>query len=382
MSLPEVIRVPFFNDMHVHLRQGMVLPKSLSAITFSYCQHFMAMPNTVPPIQTAGDVDDYIKAACGVDDPPPSHPIRHAMRVAVILNAKTTPTSLERAISHEAVLAAKLYPDGVTTNSEGGIRDFSALHDLCAVLEDHDKVLCVHAEHPEAEVLDREEMFLDEVLMPIRQRHPRLRLVVEHITQENTVNWVAGNPQNTAATVTPHHLLLTLDDVIGDKGLQPRNYCKPIAKRRLDRAALLLGVWNYENFFLGSDSAPHSSDKKFGDCGCAGCFTSPILPPLVVAALAVKAAQMFEGDKQLQQKIADFTSKRAAAFYHLPEYESELEISYDPSEQGHGRTLLMMEGTTWPVFQAPTPLQWKITKYTPPRREKPLQEEVAESARM
>jgi dihydroorotase len=290
------------DDFHVHLREGELL-ESVLPHTASVFSRALVMPNLKKPVLTAPQARAYrdeIRQLCerqGLDFEP---------LMTVKLTQATSPMAI-RAAREANVVAAKLYPEGVTTNSEDGVHDFRALDHTLGAMQDSGLVLCVHPEEPGVFSLDREAAYLKHIEWAAK-RFPDLKIVVEHVTTAAAVAFVRGMGPNVAATITAHHLFLTLDDVIGDK-LRPHNFCKPIAKRAEDRAALVEAVVTAQSkFFLGTDSAPHRKGDKECDGGCAGCFTAPLALPLI--------AGLFE-DAGALDKLESFTSVFGASFYGL-----------------------------------------------------------------
>jgi dihydroorotase len=290
------------DDMHVHLRQGDML-RNVLRHTALQCERALVMPNTIPPILSAADVAAYRKsilAALGEDTG-----FTPLMTFKV---APQTAVSEIRALKAEGAIAGKLYPEGVTTNSEGGVTDFSALYPVYAAMQDEGLVLCLHGEMPGVFSLDRESKFLA-TLQIIARDFPKLKIVLEHATTAEAVACVLDLPDNVAASLTVHHLYLTLDDVIGDK-LNPHVFCKPIAKRPEDRDALVKAALSGNpKFFLGSDSAPHMIEAKECACGAAGVYTAPVLVPAL--------CELFEKNDKIN-RLQPFTSEFAAHFYGLP----------------------------------------------------------------
>jgi dihydroorotase len=290
------------DDMHVHLRQGDML-RNVLRHTALQCERALVMPNTIPPILTAADVAAYRKSildALGDDTG-----FRPLMTFKV---APQTAVSEIRALKAEGAIAGKLYPEGVTTNSEGGVTDFSALYPVYSAMQDEGLVLCLHGEMPGVFSLDRESQFLG-TLRSIAKDFPRLKIVLEHATTADAIACVLDLPDNVAASLTVHHLYLTLDDVIGDK-LNPHVFCKPIAKRPEDRDALVKAAMSGNpKFFLGSDSAPHPIEAKECACGAAGVYTAPVLIPAL--------CELFDKNGKLD-RLQPFTSEFGAIFYGLP----------------------------------------------------------------
>ena len=205
------------------------------------------------------------------------------------------------------IIAGKLYPAGVTTNSANGVTNLEALAPVFQMMADAGMRLCIHAEDPDTECLSREHSYLSRV-RGLAKAIPRLKITIEHASTIRALELAEELP-NVAASITAHHLELTLDDVIGN-GLKPHNYCKPIAKFVADRSALRAAATSGNpKFFLGSDSAPHTKDKKECACGAAGVYTAPLLLPLL--------ATRFEEQGALD-KLEAFTSENGAKWYGLP----------------------------------------------------------------
>jgi dihydroorotase len=284
------------------------------------CQACVVMPNLKPPVCTPERVEWY-KWLCE----------KHMEKCRPLITAKMMPWFTPSHIKdlHKAGASAiKIYPEGVTTNSEDGLgRDFfmgqtyPGLWDCFRQMSDLGMVLCLHGEMPGEEVLDREMSFVSWFLDTIANRMPQLRIVLEHITTLQSVSAVRRLHKTVAATITLHHLKMTLDDVIGGK-LKPHNFCAPVAKPKVHREALLEAAFSGEPwFFLGSDSAPHSrKTKECTEC-CAGCFTAPVL-----------AEQLYELflDAGRLDKFAGFTSQHGLKFYGLK--DSGRKISFRPHE--------------------------------------------------
>lgn len=263
--------------MHLHLRQG-DMAKAVARFTAERCHRVLVMPNTEPPITTAAEAAVYKeflqKLMPSVD-----------ILTTIKFMPSTTPAIIREA-AKSGVTAVKLYPSGVTTNSHDGITEETLRKpsgnflDCIEMIRISGMTLCMHGEMPGSETKDREEHFL-EFVEYLALNFPKLRMVLEHISTEKQVDkvrWLHEKSKcHIAATITVHHLFLTMDDVIGDK-LQPHNFCKPIAKWKDDRHALRQAAMSGQPcFFLGSDSAPHDPMKKECSHGCAGCFTAPVL---------------------------------------------------------------------------------------------------------
>ncbi len=323
--------------MHVHLRQGEML-RNVLPHTVMQCSRALIMPNTIPPVLTADDVVTYRTAI--IDSLGAGAAFTPLMTFKV--SPDTSASSIKALKTHGAI-AGKLYPEGVTTNSEGGVTDFKALYPVYEAMQEENLVLCLHGEMPGVFSLDRETSFLT-VLKEIVNAFPNLKIVLEHATTAAAIDCVKALPANVAATLTVHHLYLTLDDVIGDK-LNPHAFCKPVAKRPEDRDALISAAMSGSpKFFLGSDSAPHQISAKECACGAAGVYTAPVLLPALCA--------LFDKHDKLSL-LESFTSTFATQFYNLPVETNVIEIireSWTVPEEYQGVK----------PFLAGTPLTWKV----------------------
>lgn len=242
------------------------------------------------------------------------------------------------------VIAGKVYPEGVTTNSADGVRDIRDLYPIFETMEACGMVLSLHGEDPNAFCLDREVAFLN-YLEDISEAFPRLKIVLEHVTTARAVDMVKQLP-NVAATITVHHLLITLDDVLGGP-LRPHLFCKPIAKRPSDRQALnQAAISGNPKFFLGTDSAPHVIGLKECASGCAGVFSAPVAMEVL--------AEVFEDLKALD-KLEAFTSEYGAKFYGLPLNEGTITLNQEEW------TVPEFYGPVVP-FKAKETLRWKLAE--------------------
>jgi dihydroorotase len=300
------IRKPY--DMHVHLRDGEML-RIVAPITARYFHRALVMPNLKPPVCDANNVGWYrqeiISAAGSGSNFEPLMTFK--------IMPDTDPRSIASLAKLKCLVAGKVYPKGLTTNADDGVEDFFALREVFKAMERHKLVLCLHGEMSGKHIIGRrrEEEFLL-ILRFLARTYPNLRIVLEHITTAAAVEAVLSLSDNVAATITVHHLLLTHDDVGGDR-LCPNNFCKPIAKDPKDRAALIqAAISGCPKFFFGSDSAPHPKEGKqrLYDC-CAGIFTAPVAVPLL--------AEIFEQHGALHEdRLELFLCDFAMAFYRLP----------------------------------------------------------------
>lgn len=306
------IRKP--DDLHIHLRQGEML-KEVIGFTAQQCRRALVMPNTIPPVLSDSDVRRYreeIEAAIPED-------VQFTPLMTFKIVDSIAPEMVP-ALSESGAVGGKLYPEGVTTNSEDGVKDIESLFPLFESMSEHGLVLCIHGETPGTFSMDREETFLP-TLEKIARRFPALKIVFEHASTARAIEVVESLHENVAATITAHHLKITLDDLLGGK-LNPHNFCKPVVKRPEDRDALIKAATSGNpKFFLGSDSAPHSIEAKECCEGAAGVFTAPILLPLL--------ADLFEEHGALE-KLEFFTSEAGAKFYGLPLNEEKITLVKKP----------------------------------------------------
>jgi len=290
------------DDWHVHLRDGDML-KAVAPYTARQFGRAIVMPNLVPPITTPEAASAYrarIVEAAG----PGFTPL-----MTCYLTDSTSPDELARGFEDGAWIAAKLYPAGATTNSASGVTDVRNIYPVLERMQAIGMVLCVHGEvtDPRIDVFDREREFLDRVLRPVVREFPELKIVLEHITTVDAVDWVRD--MVVAATITPQHLMINRNAMFAG-GLRPHAYCLPVPKREEHRLAIrMTAVSGLPNVFLGTDSAPHSREAKESSCGCAGIFNAPF-------ALESYAA-VFEEEGALDHFEA-FASENGARFYGLP----------------------------------------------------------------
>lgn len=335
------------DDFHVHLRRGAMLHNVLPH-TAEHFARALVMPNTDPPILTAEDVVAYeeeILSACSGRYRGYFEPL---MTIQIV--PQTTPAQV-KAADRAGAVAGKIYPRGVTTNSQNGVMNYQALAPVFQAMQDYGMVLSLHGESPDPEVfcLDREAVFL-ETLNWIAEHFPGLRIVLEHVTTAAAVKVVLDLPENVAATVTVHHLILTLDDVVGGK-LKPHYFCKPLAKRPEDRAAIVQAALNGNpKFFLGTDSAPHSRQAKECAACSAGIFTAPVALPML--------AEFFNGHHALD-KLEDFTSVFGANFYGLPSNTDTLTLALN-EDAGQAAEVPAEYGGVVPFTYGSGHLTWSV----------------------
>jgi len=276
----------------------------------------IVMPNLKPPVTTTALALAYrerIMAALPADS-------TFAPLMTLYLTDNTPTDEIDRAVESEHVHAIKLYPAGATTNADAGVTDLKRCQKTLERMSELGLPLLIHGEVTDADVdvFDREAKFIDQVLQPLLDRLPELKVVFEHITTTEAAQFVSAGPDNLAATVTPQHLLHDRNALFAG-GLRPHMYCLPVLKRGGHRQAILQAVTGpaRHKFFLGTDSAPHTENAKLSDCGCAGIFNAPTALELYVTA--------FESVNALD-KFADFASRNGPAFYGLPINSTEVLI--------------------------------------------------------
>ncbi len=302
------------DDWHLHLRDGAALATSVphSARCF---RRAIVMPNLQPPVTTVAAALAYrarILREVAADT-------RFEPLMTLYLTDNLSLEEIERAAREPALAAVKYYPRGATTNSESGVTEIERVFPLLERMQELDLPLLLHGEVNDAEVdiFDREAVFIDCVLQPLRRRFPRLRMVLEHITTREAAQFVAEADARMAATITAHHLLYNRGDMLAG-GIRPHLYCLPILKRDHHRRALReAAVGGNPRFFLGTDSAPHPRSEKESACGCAGVYTAP-------AALELYA-EIF-AEEQALHRLEAFSAFHGADFYGLPRNTSQIAL--------------------------------------------------------
>jgi len=300
------------DDWHVHLRDGEML-KRVAPHTARQFARAIVMPNLVPAVTTVAAAEAYrerIVAAAGAEFTP---------LMTCYLTDRTDPEELASGFEGRVWVAAKLYPAGATTNSAGGVTNIRAIYPALERMQAIGMVLCVHGEvtDPDVDVFDREAVFIERVLEPLARDFPELKIVFEHITTAEAVQFVEGTGPNIGATVTPQHLIINRNAIFAG-GLRPHAYCLPVAKREKHRLAVRKAATSGSaKFFLGTDSAPHAREAKESACGCAGIFNAPF---------ALEAyATVFEEEGALD-KFEAFASVNGPNFYGLPLNEGSVTL--------------------------------------------------------
>ena len=297
------IRKP--DDWHLHLRDGAMM-RAVLPYTAAQFARAIVMPNLTPPVVTVADAVAYRdRILAALPDGMAFEPL-----MTCYLTDATDPQEVARGFEEGVFRAVKLYPARATTNSDYGVTAWENVRPVLARMEKIGMPLLVHGEEadPEIDIFDREAMFVERVLSWMTSDYPALKLVLEHVTTAEGVDFVREAGPNIAATVTPHHLMLNRNDLLAG-GIRPHHYCLPVVKRERHRQALRDAVGSGDpSFFLGTDSAPHPVGDKESDCGCAGIFNAP-------AALEVYA-QAFDEIGALD-RLEGFASLNGPAFYGL-----------------------------------------------------------------
>lgn len=306
MTVPDTLTLRRPDDWHVHLRDGAMLAFCADYTARQFARAIV-MPNLTPPITTVAQAAAYRDRILAA--------LPEGRRFTPLMTAYLTdtidPDEIARGHAQGVFTACKLYPAGATTNSDAGVTDVRNIWPVLQRLEEIGMPLLVHGEvvSPDVDVFDREAVFIDEVLTPVLRAFPALKVVLEHITTREAVQFIEAAPAHVGATITAHHLHIDRNAMF-EGGLRPHAYCLPVAKRRLHRDALRkAAVSGNPKFFLGTDSAPHPRHEKESACGCAGIFSAP---------MALESyAQTFEEEGALD-RLEPFASEFGPRFYGLP----------------------------------------------------------------
>jgi dihydroorotase len=338
------------DDWHLHLRDGAML-EGVVGYTADHCARAIIMPNLVPPVVTGADAAAYrtrIMAAlpAGSDSRSAFEPL-----MTLYLTETTDPEDVAAAAASGLVRAVKLYPAGATTNSASGVQDFDRIAGVLERMAEIGLPLCVHGEvaDPAVDIFDREVVFIDRVLDLLRRRTPGLKVVMEHVTTSDGVDYVRSAATGLAATLTTHHLIINRNHILAG-GIRPHYYCLPIAKRERHRLALREAATSGDvRFFSGTDSAPHTDPLKLADCGCAGCFTAPNSLSCL--------AHVFEEEGALHHLEA-FVSLNGPAFYGLPPNDATITLAKGADPVAYPARIETGDGPVT-VFDPGFPLFWR-----------------------
>lgn len=293
------------DDLHVHFRDGDLLAETVPATARCF-KRAIAMPNLIPPVTTAAAAAAYRQRILAAR--PERSEFEPLMTLFLTNETSTADISVAKA---NGVIAGKLYPAGATTNSESAVSAMESLYPVFEAMAKVGMLLLVHGEvtDPAVDIFDREKTFIDRHLARMVAKFPQLKVVLEHITTREAVEFVAQSPAQVAATITPQHLLLNRNDLLAG-GIRPHNYCLPVLKRSTHQDALCQAVASGSpKYFLGTDSAPHERQRKEAACGCAGCYSA-------WSALELYT-QVFD-ELGVLDKLEGFASHYGADFYGLP----------------------------------------------------------------
>lgn len=333
------------DDWHIHLRDGAALQHTVADASRMFSRAII-MPNLVPPARNLDEVSLYRERILAAI--PAGRSFEPLM--TLYLTDQTSAEVIRTAKASGFVHAAKLYPAGATTNSDSGVTDLKHIYPALEAMAEIGMPLLVHGEvtHDEVDIFDREQRFIDEQLTQLVADFPSLKVVMEHITTANAVQFVEAVGANVAATITPHHLLFNRNHMLVG-GIRPHFYCLPILKRNSHQQALLRAATSGNpKFFLGTDSAPHAQHTKEAACGCAGCYSA-------FAAIELYATA-FEQEGALD-KLEGFASHYGADFYGLPRNTETVTLLREPwqvpAELPFGDTLVV------PLCAGDT-LEWRL----------------------
>ncbi|WP_372872995.1 dihydroorotase [Shewanella sp.] len=331
------------DDWHIHLRDGDSLADTVRDAG-RYMGRAIVMPNLVPPVTTTEAAIAYyerIKAHSNSAFEP---------LMVLYLTDKTSPDEIRAAKASGKVVAAKLYPAGATTNSDSGVTDVKNIYGVLKAMEEEGLLLLVHGEVTDSsiDIFDRERIFIENILAKVVADFPGLKIVLEHITTKDAVDFVMAASDKVAATITAHHLLYNRNHMLAG-GIRPHFYCLPILKRNTHQQALLAAATSgSKKFFLGTDSAPHAKDKKEASCGCAGSYTAH-------AALELYA-EAFEAEGALD-KLEAFASFNGPDFYGLPRNADKVTLVKSPWQVPESYPL---GGSTVVPIRAGETIGWKV----------------------
>ena len=335
------------DDWHLHVRDGDTLKDVVPATAKQFARAII-MPNLKPPVTT---VDKAMAYRQRILDAVPSG-IDFEPLMTLYLTDSISLEDIQNAVANPHVYAVKYYPAGATTNSDSGVSNLELTYDALAAMEEAGLPLLIHGEvtDPKVDIFDREAVFIETVLIPLLQRFPKLRVVLEHITTQQAAEFIQATDDNIAATVTPQHLLMNRNAIFKG-GINPHHYCLPVLKREKHRLALLESVTRgSQKFFLGTDSAPHARSAKESACGCAGIYSAPCALELY--------AEIFDQAGALD-KLEAFASINGPRFYQLPQNEQTITLqrkAWTLAEQ-----FPLGRDTIIPIRAGET-IQWSITE--------------------
>jgi dihydroorotase len=335
------------DDWHLHLRDGAMLEGVLPE-TARHFGRAIIMPNLVPPVVTGDDARAYRdRILAALPEGMAFEPL-----MTLYLTETMDPADVAAAHASGLVTAVKLYPAGATTNSASGVRDIDRAIPVLEKMAEIGLPLCIHGEvtEPSVDIFDREQVFLDTVLDPLRRRLPELKVTLEHITTSHGIDYVAGASGDIAGTITTHHLMINRNHILAG-GIRPHYYCLPVAKRATHQQALRAAATSANpRFFLGTDSAPHTDPAKESACGCAGVFSATN----TLSCLA----HVFEEEGALD-RLEGFASLFGPARYGLPVAETTITLEKRDTPAAYPPRIDTGAGPVT-VFDPGHPLHWHI----------------------
>lgn len=341
------ITIPRPDDWHLHLRDGAMLQAVLPETARDFARAII-MPNLVPPVVKGADAAAYRdRILAALPEGMAFEPL-----MTLYLTEDTDAEDVAAAHASGLVKAVKLYPAGATTNSSSGVTNFDKVRPVLEKMAEIGLPLCTHGEvtDHDIDIFDREAVFIDRVLDPIRKATPGLRVVMEHITTANAADYVRSQDKDLGATITTHHLIINRNHILVG-GIKPHYYCLPVAKREEHRIALRAAATSGDaRFFLGTDSAPHTDANKLQPCGCAGCFTATNTMPLL--------AHVFEEEGKLEN-LAKFASENGPNFYRLPVNEGTMTLTKGDAPTAFPEQIDTEDGPVT-VFDPGFPVHWKV----------------------
>ena len=335
------------DDWHLHLRDGAMLEGILPHTAKDFARAII-MPNLVPPVITSDHARAYrerIMAALpsGMNFQP---------LMTLYLAEETEADDVVSAYEEGLIRSVKLYPAGATTNSQSGVRNFDKIVPILERMAEAGVIMCVHGEvtDDDIDIFDREAVFIDRVLDPIRRRVPNLKVMMEHVTTSNGIDYVKAHDENLACTITTHHLIINRNHMLVG-GIKPHYYCLPVAKRESHRLALREAATSGDGrFVLGTDSAPHIDDLKEHACGCAGIFTATNTMSCL--------AHVFEEEGKLENLEA-FSSLNGPAYYGLPVNSDTITLVKDDTPVSYPEKIETGAGPVT-LFDPGFDLYWRV----------------------
>ncbi len=333
------------DDWHLHLRDGEMLASVLPATARQFARAIV-MPNLQPPVTNTAAVAAYRQRI--VNALPDG--MQFTPLMTVYLTDSSDAKDIAAGFADGVITAAKLYPANATTNSSAGVTDVRHLRPVLERMQRLGMPLLIHGEvtDRDVDIFDREAVFIDTILKPLLEDFPELKVVLEHITTEQAVQFIESVSERVAATITPHHLHINRNAIF-DGGLRPHAYCLPIAKREQHRQALRRAATSgHPRFFLGTDSAPHEISRKHADCGCAGIYNAPY---------AIESyAEVFDQERALD-RLEAFASEFGPRFYGLPLNSERIRLSRRPVQVP---AQLPVAGGSIVPFHAGSQLNWTL----------------------